>query len=215
MEVSYLGHSAFRIKGKSSTVVIDPYDAKVSKFPKDVDANIVLVSHQHPDHNSLVQVGGKPFVVDGPGEYEVGGVSVIGVSSWHDDKSGAERGSNTIYVVEMEELRMAHLGDLGHKLSQEQLDEIGSIDIAFVPVGGFYTIDAKVAAEVVKQLDPWIVVPMHYSSLTLDPSLNEKLAPVEDFLKEMGKPDVAAVPKLLITADRMPTEMQVVVLERK
>lgn len=215
MEVVYLGHSAFKIKGKSSSVVTDPYDASVSKFPKDVEANIVLVSHKHADHSSVGQVAGKPFVIDGPGEFEIGGVSVIGVAVWHDDKSGAERGENTAYVIEIDGLRLVHLGDLGHKLSQEQLDEIGSVDIAFVPVGGTFTIDAKTAAEVVKQLDPWVVIPMHYASLTIDPGLNAKLAPVEDFLKEMGKPDVVAIPKLQISADRMPTELQVVVLERK
>jgi L-ascorbate metabolism protein UlaG (beta-lactamase superfamily) len=215
MEVTYLGHSAFKIKGKTSAVVTDPYDVKVSKFPKDVDASIVTVSHQHFDHNAVSQIQGKPFIIDGPGEYEVGGVSIIGVATWHDEKSGSERGNNTVYVIEMEDFRLVHLGDLGHKLTQEQLDEIGSVDVAFVPVGGFYTIDAKTAAEVVKQLDPWIVVPMHYASLTLAPDLNAKLAPVEDFLKEMGKTDVVAIPKLVVSADRMPTEMQVVVLERK
>jgi L-ascorbate metabolism protein UlaG (beta-lactamase superfamily) len=215
MEVIYLGHSSFKIKGKTSSVVVDPYDAKVSKFPKDIDANIVIVSHKHADHDAVNQVLGKPFVIDGPGEYEVGGVSVIGVHTFHDDKAGAERGDNTAYVIEFEGMRLCFLGDLGHKLTQEQLDEIGSIDVAFVPVGGTYTIDAKVATEVVKQLDPWVVIPMHYASLTIDPELNSKLAPVDNFLKEMGKPDVVAIPKFVISADRMPTEMQVVVLERK
>lgn len=215
MEVTYLGHSSFKIKGKNSTVVTDPYDVKVSRFPKDVEADVVVVSHEHYDHNAVGQVGGKPFVINGPGEYEVGGVSVIGVQAWHDDKFGAERGDNTVYVIELDGMRLAYLGDLGHKFSQEQLDDIGSIDVVFVPVGGTFTIDAKVAAEVVKQVDPWVVVPMHYASLTIDPSLNEKLAPVSEFLKEMGKPEVVAVPKLVISADRMPTEMQVVVLDRK
>lgn len=216
MEVTYLGHSAFKIKGKNSAVVTDPYDAKVSKFPRDVEADIVTVSHQHGDHNAVAQVSGKPFVIDGPGEYEVGGVSVIGIQTWHDDKLGQERGSNTMFVIEIDGLRLAHLGDLGHKLTEIQLEEMGgAIDVVFVPVGGFYTIDAKTAAEVVKQLDPWVVVPMHYASLTIDPSLSGKLTGVEVFLKEMGKTEVVAIPKLVISADRLPTEMQVVVLERK
>lgn len=215
MEVTFLGHAAFKIKGKNSTVVTDPYDAKVSKFPKDVDANIVTVSHQHLDHNAVSQVVGKPFVVEGPGEYEVGGVSIIGVATWHDDQAGKERGANTAYVIEMDGLRLLHLGDLGHKLSEEQLEEMGAIDVVFVPVGGFYTIDAKTASEVVKQLDPWVVVPMHYSHLSTDPGISAKLAGVEIFLKEMGKLDVVPQPKLVISEDKLPTEMQVVVLERK
>ena len=134
---------------------------------------------------------------------------MIGVHTWHDDKNGAERGANTVYVIEIDGMRVAHLGDLGHKLSQEQLDDIGPIDAAMIPVGGKYTIDAKIAAEVVKQLDPWVVIPMHYKQL------NQELADVNEFLKEMGKPDVQPVPKFVISADHLPTEMQVVVLERK
>ena len=208
MEISYLGHASFRIKGKTATVVTDPYDERCGKFPKDVTADIVTVSHGHSDHNQTKLVSSS-FIVDGPGEYEVKGVSVIGVHSWHDEKNGAERGENTMYVIEMDGLRVAHLGDLGHKLSQDQIDDMGPIDIVMVPVGGKYTIDAKMASEVVKQLDSWVVIPMHYRQLMTD------LAGVEDFLKEMGKPEVVPVPKYVISTDRLPGELQVVVLERK
>ncbi len=220
MEIIYLGHAAFKIRGKQASVVMDPYDAKVSKFPKDVEADIVTVSHQHPDHNAVDQVmgpsaGSGPFVINGPGEYEVGGVSVIGVATYHDNQEGKERGANTVYVVEMDGLRLAHLGDLGHKLTEKQLEEMGAIDIVFVPVGGFYTIDAKTAAEVVKQVEAQIAIPMHYAQLSTDPGIASKLAGVEGFLKEMGKTEVAAQPKLVVTADKLPTEPEVVVLERK
>lgn len=209
MEITYLGHSSFRLKGKTATVVTDPYDEKLAKFPRDVSADIVTVSHDHFDHNSLKNVQGSMFNVQGPGEYEVRGVSIIGVHTWHDEKNGAERGANTVYVIEIEGLRVAHLGDLGHKLTQEQLDEMGSIDVVTVPVGGVYTIDAKAAVEVVRQVDPWVAIPMHYKQL------NPELAGVEDFLKEMGKPEVVPVPKYVISADHLPTELQVIVLERK
>lgn len=214
MEIVYLGHSAFRIKGKTATVVTDPYDAKCGKFLKDAVADIVTVSHHHPDHDQVKLVGGNPFVVDGSGEYEVKGVSIIGLPSWHDDSLGSQRGPNNIYVIEMDGLRLCHLGDLGHKLSDTQLEEIGSIDIAFVPVGGEYTIDAKVAVEVAKQIDPWIIVPMHYQQLGLDSAAFSKLTGVDTFLKEMGK-EAAAQPKLVITKDKLPQETQVMVLERK
>jgi L-ascorbate metabolism protein UlaG (beta-lactamase superfamily) len=196
-------------------VVTDPYDTQCGKFPKGVEANIVTVTHEHSDHNQTQLVGGNPFVINGPGEYEIGGVSVIGVPTWHDEEQGGKRGLNTVFVIEIDELRIAHVGDLGHKLSQEQLEEMGPVDVLMIPVGGEYTIDAKVASEVVKQVDPWVVIPMHYQQPGLDKDNFGKLTGVEVFLKEMGKSEVVAVPKLTISADRLPSELQVVVLERK
>lgn len=211
MEIYYLGHSCFKIKGKQAVVVTDPYEEKVAKLPKDLEADVVTVSHDHGDHNAVDKLKRKGFVVDGPGEYEVSGVSVIGVAGWHDDKRGEERGNNTMYVIEMDGLRLLHLGDVGHKLSESQLEEIGAIDVVFVPVGGVYTIDAKTAVEVTRQVDPWIIVPMHYAL-----GNNElKLGGVETFLKEMGKSEVLAIPKLVISADKLPTELQVIVLESR
>lgn len=198
-----------------ATIVTDPYDDKTGKFPKDTEADIVLVSHDHGDHNQTSKIQGQCFKILGPGEYEVKEVSIIGVPTFHDDKGGSERGSNTVYVIEIDGLRLAHLGDLGHKLTQESLEEMGSIDVLFVPVGGFYTIDSKTAAEVVRQIDPWVVIPMHYRQAGINPDLESKLQPVEDFLKEMGKSEILPVPKLTISADRLPSELQVVVLEKK
>jgi L-ascorbate metabolism protein UlaG (beta-lactamase superfamily) len=212
VDIVYLGHSAFKIKDRQKTVVTDPYTEVVGKLPRDLEADIVTVSHKHPDHNAVDKVKGHQFVIDGPGEYEVGGISVIGVPTFHDDAGGEKRGANTAYVIEIEGLRIVHLGDLGHKLSQETLEEIGSVDVALVPVGGNYTIDAKTAKEVVAQVDPWIVIPMHYQMNEL---LMKDIAPVEDFLKEMGKPDVVPIPKLSLSLDKLPTEMQIVVLEKK
>lgn len=207
-----MGHSAFKIKGKQKTVVTDPFSEAVGKFPRDVEADIVTVSHGHSDHNAVDRIKGTPFVIDGPGEYEVGGVSVVGVPVFHDAVSGQERGLNTVFVIEMEGLRIAHLGDLGHKLSEANLEEIGSVDVVLVPVGGNYTIDAKGAREVVAQVDPWIAVPMHYQ---MDDLQTKDIAKVEDFLKEMGKGDILPLPKLVLSIDKLPTELQVIVLEKK
>lgn len=207
MEITYLGHSSFKLKGKTATVVTDPFLEKC-------EANIVTVSHPHADHNQISKVSGSPFVIDGGGEYEVKGVSVIGVASWHDDKAGAQRGPNTIYIIEIDGMRVCHLGDLGHKLSDAQLEEIGSVDVVLVPVGGEYTLDATQAGEVVQQLDPWIIIPMHYQQPGLDAATFGKLAGVDSFLKVIGK-EVAPVPKLVVTRDKLPEETQVVVLERK
>ncbi|MDO8487951.1 MAG: MBL fold metallo-hydrolase [bacterium] len=214
MEFSYLGHSAFKLKGKTATLVTDPYDAKVGKFPKDTTADIVTVSHDHFDHNQVKLISGSPFVIDSAGEYEVKGVSVVGVGSWHDNSGGSERGANVLYVIEMDGLRICHAGDLGHKLTDPQLEALGSLDIVLLPVGGTFTLDAKQAAEVVQQLDPWIVIPMHHQQPGLDSAAFGKLAEVDVFLKELGK-TVTPVPKLVMSRDKLPTELQVVVLERK
>ncbi len=212
MEITFFGHACIRIRGKQKTVIIDPYDEKVGKLLRDLEADITLVTHDHFDHNAVARLKQPGFVIDGPGEYEIGGVSVIGIATHHDDKGGAERGGNTMYVVEIDNLRLIHTGDLGHKLSQETLEEIGAIDVLMLPVGGIYTLDAKTAKEVVTQVDPWVVVPMHYK--TADFGLKE-LTTVDDFLKEMGRTETAAVPKYSISADRLPEELQIIVLSAK
>ncbi len=178
MDITYLGHSSFKIKGKIASVVTDPYNSdKVGfKFPK-TEADIVTVSHSHDDHNNFGEVVNVKKVVSGPGEYEVNGVSIIGIQTFHDDKKGQERGKNTVYVIEIEGIRLLHLGDLGHKLDEATVKEVGNIDVLFIPVGGTYTIDAKTAVIVQKQIGPSVIIPMHYG---------DKLAPVEDFLKESG-----------------------------
>src|SRR5581483_2872098 len=129
MDIVYLGHSSFKIKGKTASVVIDPFDEKMigMKFSRS-QAEILLVTHHHMDHSKTDNVSDVKRVVDGPGEYEISGVSIIGIQTFHDDKKGAERGRNTIYVIEMDGLRLLHLGDLGHKLDESQIKEIGNID---------------------------------------------------------------------------------------
>lgn len=220
MEILWLGQSSFLIRGKSAKVVTDPYDSKFVglKLPK-VEAEIVTVTHDHPDHNSVSSViasdGGQPFVIKGPGEYEVKGISVFGVATYHDENKGADRGKNTVYVIEVDGVKICHLGDLGHKLTEEQLQEIGDVDVLLVPVGGFFTIDAKVAVEVVRQLEPLVVVPMHYKVPGLVPMIAEKIVGVEPFLKEMGVESSTPVQKLFLTKDKMPEQLQIVVLERK
>lgn len=215
MEIYPLGHSSFRIKGKTATVVTDPYDsAKVGlKFPKLDGADIVTVSHDHGDHNATGNVDGAPFIISGPGEYEIKGVTVVGVSSFHDDQNGAERGANTIYKITIDDIRVCHLGDLGHKLSDDQLTKIGDVDVLLIPVGGVYTIDAKKAAEVVAQLEPLVVVPIHYKRIN-DPSLTAgKVGPVSDFLAEMGAEGIAPIPKLSTSKEKLPETTTIVVLE--
>jgi len=215
MEIVYFGHSSFRIKGKNAAIITDPHDEKAGKFPKDAEAGIVTVSHAHEDHNQTKKISGNPFIISGPGEYEIGGTSVVGIHTFHDEKEGSERGANTVYVIEVEGMRVAHLGDLGHKLTENQMEEIGSVDILMIPIGGVYTIDAKTASEVVKQLDPSIVIPMHYKQEGQDAAMFGQLGTLEDFLKELGKTEITPIPKLVMSTDKLPTELQVVVLEKK
>jgi L-ascorbate metabolism protein UlaG (beta-lactamase superfamily) len=217
MEITYLGHSSFKIKTKSATVVTDPFDQSMVglKFPS-VEGDIVTVSHDHPDHNNSNKVTGAKKVISGPGEYEVAGVSILGYGSFHDDKKGLERGKNTIYVIEAEGLRLVHLGDLGHSLSDDMVSEMGTIDILMVPVGGVYTIGPKEASEVVSKIDPYFVIPMHYKVPGLTLTGGEKMEPVETFIKEAGIP-VENLPKFSIKKDDILEDQnaKVIVLERK
>lgn len=215
MEVYPLGHSSFRIKGKAATLVTDPYDPAMVglKFPKLDTVDIVTLSHNHGDHNAVGNISGTPFVVSGPGEYEVKAVTITGVATYHDDKEGVERGKNVAYLITLDGVHVCHLGDLGHKLTDAQLTAIGDVDILLVPVGGFYTIDSQVASQVVAQLEPRIIIPMHYFRPGLKEEAFGKLATVDKFLKEMGVENVPAAPKLLISKDKLPETTTVVVLE--
>jgi len=148
-------------------------------------------------------------VVDGPGEYEISGVLIIGIATFHDGERGGKRGKNTVYLMEIDEISVCHLGDLGHVLTSEQVEEIDNVDVLLLPVGGVSTINAPMAAEVVRQLEPKAVIPMHYNT----PALNWGLEPVERFLKEIGAKQVNSQPKLSLTKSNLPTTMQVFLLD--
>ena len=216
MDISYLGHSAFKIKGKTATVITDPFESSMVglKFPKS-DADIVTVSHNHDDHSQTSLVTGVKRVIEGPGEYEIGGVSFIGIPSFHDNKKGDERGKNTIFVIEIDGLRLCHLGDLGHALNESQLSEIGDIDILFVPVGGKFTIGPKEAVEVVNSIEPKVIIPMHYLADGMNLEAFGALAPVDEFLTEMGL-KVERLPRFSTRAGELSSEdVYIVVLETK
>jgi len=214
MDITYLGHASFRIRGKNATVVCDPFDSTIGlKFPKHIEADVVTVSHDHPDHNAVAAVEGSPFVVHGPGEYEIKGIGVVGYGVYHDNEKGATRGKNTMYRIEVDGVSIVHLGDLGHTLSSDEVDQLDGVNVLMVPVGGFYTIDAAAAVTVVNDIEPLIVIPMHYGRPDLASEIGSKLSPVSAFLKEIGKETVIPQPKLTVSKDKLPAEMQVVVLE--
>jgi L-ascorbate metabolism protein UlaG (beta-lactamase superfamily) len=210
MEITYLGHSCFRLKGKQATIVADPYAPEVGYNLGKLSADIVLVSHQHKDHNYAAGVGGEPRVVSRPGEYEVAGVLIIGLPTFHDAEKGAQRGKNTVFAMQMDELSLCHLGDLGQPLTDAELEEIGKVDILMVPVGGGFTINAQAAAALVRQMEPKIVLPMHFRTPA---GTSTSIEPVDAFLGEMGMHDLKPQPKLNVTKNNLPLSMQVVLLE--
>ena len=208
MEVTWLGHSCFRIKGKEVTLVTDPYDESMGYSRPKLTANIVTISHDHPGHNCASAVEDSPKVINRPGEYEVRDVFIMGLSNFHDSEQGMSRGRNTTYLIEMEEVRLCHLGDLGHLPSSRQVEELSGTEVLFVPVGGISTTDAKMAAEIVRLLSPRIVVPMHYQT-----EVATWLEPLDRFIKEMGLKEAVPQPKVSVTKSSLPMETQVVVLE--
>jgi len=213
MLLTWIGHSCFKIQDKNGSdgivVVTDPFDKKVGLKPPAFEANIITVSHGHDDHNNVKSLRGDPFIIDSAGEYDIKGVSVQGVESYHDDKHGKERGLNTIYRIELDDISIGHLGDLGHTLENKQLEVLAGIDILLVPVGGKYTLDAKQAVEVVSQVEPRIVIPMHYSV----PGLKLDIAGVDKFIKEMGI-NPTEEEKLKISKKDLPQEdMELVVMK--
>lgn len=215
MVIRYLGHSSFLIKAKEGTAVIDPFDPDKVGFPfPKVSADVVLVTHDHNDHNNVKAVGGDPFIINGPGEYEVSGIKVWAFPTFHDQKEGAERGKNTVYLIGTEDLTVCHLGDLGHLLDEKTAEEIGSPDILLIPTGGVYTINHEEAAKVAAQLEPWIVVPMHFKAPGMKEGFKD-LSEVSAFLEEMGVGEVAPQKELKVQAGKFPEEMRVVVLEHQ
>jgi L-ascorbate metabolism protein UlaG (beta-lactamase superfamily) len=209
MDITWLGHSCFRLKGSHATVITDPYSPEIGYTMGKTNARIVTVSHQHPGHCYIQGVGGEPKIVERPGEYEIGGVLIIGIATFHDKEKGEKRGKNTVYLLEIDEVTICHLGDLGHVLTGEQVEEIDDVDVLLLPVGGVATINAATAAEVVRQIEPKIVIPMHYKT----PPLKMELDPVDKFLKEIGAKQIEPLPKLSVSKSNLPASTQVVLLD--
>lgn len=217
MNINWYGQSCFRItvqgqkKSRQATsLIIDPYDEKIGlKLPK-MEADILLTTHEHEDHNSQKVVKKDTFVINSPGEYELRDIFIEGIHSFHDKTKGSERGVNTIYTIEAEDIRLCHMGDFGQEeLTDNQLRKIGEIDILMIPVGGVYTIDEKEAKKVISQIEPRIVVPMHYKI----PGLKIKLNDLDSFLKAIGVKKATIEEKLSIQKKNLHDgEMKVVPL---
>ncbi len=201
MEISWLGHSCFLIKGKEKVIITDPYSPNLGYSLGEPKADIVTISHFHSGHSYVEGVDNKPKQIKGPGEYEIGGTFITGIATFHDNQKGEMRGKNTIYIIEMDGITLCHLGDLGHPLTPQLVEELGAIGILFLPVGEISTISIDTAVEIVRQLNPHIVIPMHYKG-----DAGDKL------LGKMGIGETEVKPKLSVTSSSLPASTQVGIL---
>ena len=207
MDINYLGHSCFRIRGSQTIIVTDPFPPNIGYTLGKQTADMVTVSHNDPSHSYVQGVTGA-HVIKGPGEYEIGGVLVLGIATYHDAVQGKAKGKNTVYLMEVDGVNICHLGDIGHMLTDQQIEEIGKVDILMVPVGGVSTINANMAAQTIRKIEPKVVIPMHYK---MDQSKRD-LEPLDNFLKEMAVTLAEPKPKLSINKNNLPLTLQVVIL---
>jgi L-ascorbate metabolism protein UlaG (beta-lactamase superfamily) len=223
MEIIWHGHSFFEIQGKTAqgkiVVAVDPFDKKIGLKPKRTKAHILLLTHYHYDHSNKEVVTGIPskdrkdlFLIDEPGEYEVKGVKIRGIPSFHDKVQGKERGENTIFVIEIEGIKVCHMGDFGEaELSNEQAKEIVGVDVLLIPVGGKFTISGKEAARIVSQIEPKIVVPMHYKTKETNLDIDNE----NSFLNFIGLKEKEKIQKLKIQKNEIERQegTQVIVMK--
>ncbi|MCD6178009.1 MBL fold metallo-hydrolase [bacterium] len=218
MRIKWYGQSLFEIITKPQQnsevrIVIDPFDKSLGLSVPKLEADILLVTHHHHDHCNIEAVAGTPFLIDGPGEYEVKGVYIKGIPAFHDNVFGKERGRVTMFTIDSEDIKICHLSDIGqNELTEKQIEEIGEVNILMIPTGGVYTIGPKEASRIINQLEPQVVIPMHYQI----PKLKLKLEGIDKFLKVMGIKELEQINKLLIKKkDLLGEKTRVVILKHK
>lgn len=183
LTIRWWGQACFSISDGTRTVLADPFPADFGYKVPEVEAQVVLVTHEHRDHNAVDTVRGNPAVLRGPGRHEAAGLSILGVPAFHDAEHGAKRGPNTLFTWEMAGLKLAHVGDLGHVLTDEQVVALAApVDVLMIPVGGYYTIDAVQAVQVARQLQARVILPMHVKTAALS---RLPIAVVDDFLQAL------------------------------
>lgn len=207
MKIRWKGHACFFIECSGKIIVTDPFADSYGYPPIRDTADIVTVSHDHNDHNAWQNLSGNPLVIKQVGDFELGGIYIKGVASYHDQKKGLLRGQNTIYRIKAEGITLAHMGDLGHILSREQVEALGKIDILLLPVGGNYTIDAEQAKQVLEQINPAIVIPMHFKT----PAITLPITPVEAFISKFARAVIR--PFLDVNGEDLQGETRIVVLD--
>ncbi|MGZ3494079.1 MAG: MBL fold metallo-hydrolase [Thermodesulfobacteriota bacterium] len=215
MKIKWYGHAAFLITSDQGTkIIIDPYEpgafgGQLSYGKINDQADIVITSHDHADHNYTQELPGAPQVVKGTISKTIKGISIKGIPTYHDSSKGSERGANTIFTLKVDHIQLCHLGDLGHLLSDKELAEVGPVDILLIPVGGLFTIDSNEATRVAEQIKPKIVIPMHFKT----EKCGFPIAPVEDFLKGKTGAKRPNVSETTFNQSALPQQMEIVVLE--
>lgn len=212
MEITWYGHSCFRITERGQTAVVcDPYDSQnVGYQPLKLKADIVTVSHESPNHSNVKAVKGDPYVINGPGEYEIGGVFITGLRTDQHKKPENGQTVNTLYLIDFGGINIVHLGDMVQVPSQTEVESLGPVHIALVPVGDAGSLNAAKASEVISLFEPNIVIPMHYQT----PGTTLNLDPISKFLKEMGLSTVETMPSLKVASvAALPEETQVIILD--
>lgn len=210
MDITWLGHSCFRIKGKEVIVITDPCHPSLGYSLNKLQADIVTVSHFHPGHSYTDPITSEFRTIKGPGEYELKGTFITGVATFHDAERGSKLGKNTVYVIEIEGLKLCHLGDLGHLPDSEQMETLSGVDILFLPVGGVTTISGATAAEIVRHVSPKVAIPMHYKTI----SLTADLEPADRFFKELGVREVVSQPKFSVNRSTLSADgTKIIVLD--
>jgi L-ascorbate metabolism protein UlaG (beta-lactamase superfamily) len=215
MKIKWYGHAAFLITSDQGVKIItDPYEpgafgGQLTYGQIKDQADIVIISHDHADHNDTKSLPGSPEIIKGSGSKSVQGISIKGISTYHDPSKGSERGDNTIFTLSVDGMKICHLGDLGHILSEKELAEIGPVDLLLIPVGGYFTIDPKEATRVAEQIKPKILIPMHFKTK----KCGFPIAPVEDFLKGKSNPKRPKASEVALEKRGLPQQMEILVLE--
>jgi L-ascorbate metabolism protein UlaG (beta-lactamase superfamily) len=215
MEITWYGHSCFKLTERGlATVVTDPYDHhQVGYEALKLKADIVTVSHATPGHNFVSAVKGDAHVLDGPGEFEIGGVFITGVQTNGHVKKEENELRNTMFLFDFNGINVLHLGDLTRVPTQTEVEDLGPINVALVPVGSGGALNAIKATEIISLLEPSIVIPMHYATAATGATL-QKMDTLDKFLKEMGLSHVEPVPSIKIpNASSLPDETKVVILD--
>jgi len=211
LEIVWLGYACFRIKGKETSLITDPFPKNLGYSLGRVSADVVTISHPHAGHSYIEGISGEPKVIRRPGEYEIGNVLITGFSTFHDDNQGNKLGKNVVYLMEIDQMLVCHLGDLGHIPTPDQVGELSGVEVLLVPVGGKSTLDGAAAAKTVRLLEPRLVIPMHFKT----PATTLDIEPVDRFLKEMGLKNLEPQSKLTVTKSTLPPTTQVVLLEHR
>jgi len=210
LDITWLGLSCFRIKGKEVVVITDPYHPSLGYSLNKLQADIVTLSHSHPGHSYTASITSEFKAISGPGEYELKNIFITGISTFHDSEQGSKLGKNTAYLIEFEGLKLCHLGDIGHLPDTEQMEAFRDIDVLLLPVGGITTISGVTAAEIVRHLSPKFAIPMHYKI----PSLTKDMESADRFFKELGVKEIASQPRFSLNRSTLsPDSTKVIVLD--